>query len=73
MVVLNIGLLVLSAVIPILPQILTIVPAPYNDVASGVLALAVIVYHKFTPASLTAAPIPTALPSVPPPIVVVKP
>jgi hypothetical protein len=70
---LNVAILVGSAVLPILPQVLSSLPGPYKDVATGILALGLIVYHKFTPASLTAAPIPTALPSVPPPIVVVKP
>jgi hypothetical protein len=39
-----------GAIVTILPQILTVVPAPYSTIASGAIAAVVAAWHLYQPA-----------------------
>lgn len=76
MVLLNIVVLIASAVAPVIPQLIASLPPSSRDIASVLVALVAVVYHKFSAPTLVAPPVPVPLlnpiPS-PPPITIVKP
>lgn len=42
--------LTIGTLLTIVPQIVTVVPSPYREIATGVLALGTSLYHLFQPA-----------------------
>lgn len=45
----NLLTVIIGAVITVMPQVLSVIPAPYSDIASGVLAALVAGWHLYQP------------------------
>lgn len=74
MVLLNIAVLIASAVAPVIPQLIAGLPPGSRDIASVLVALVAVVYHKFSAPTLATPPVPVPLlPTPAPPITTVKP